>query len=77
MVVLKTLADGTTPDWEATVSAMLEIIGETGVQFRRSMPARCSASTCRSGSAPVSSRTIAISRSFAPRAGVSGPRLKP
>jgi hypothetical protein len=23
MVVLKTLADGTTPDWEATVSAML------------------------------------------------------
>jgi hypothetical protein len=30
MVVLKTLADGTTPDWEATVSAMLEIIGETG-----------------------------------------------
>jgi hypothetical protein len=25
-VVLKTLADGTTPDWEATVSAMLEII---------------------------------------------------
>ena len=25
-VVLKTLADGTTPDWKATVSAMLEII---------------------------------------------------
>ena len=24
MVVLKTLADGTTPDWEATVSAMLD-----------------------------------------------------
>ena len=33
-VVLKTLADGTTPDWEATVGAMLEIIGETGVDHR-------------------------------------------